>query len=182
MVTGITETDTNGNFSIPLEDFEGSEEVLIQTRRQNKKKNKDTSILLYRNFSPQARKLNIEEVNPQWDGMDSLHEQVKLFDSLYMDSISKLVGIYMINEIVIESKRNSISTRVSEQSIDAYYDVRRCVDELRDNGKIVRNIPEFLEMMNSQFFWDRKNDTYSYRQKPLLFIMNGKILSSVERK
>lgn len=182
LVTGITETDTNGNFSIPLEDFEGSEEVLIQTRRQNKKKNKDTSILLYRNFSPQARKLNIEEVNPQWDGMDSLHEQVKLFDSLYMDSISKLVGIYMINEIVIESKRNSISTRVSEQSIDAYYDVRRCVDELRDNGKIVRNIPEFLEMMNSQFFWDRKNDTYSYRQKPLLFIMNGKILSSVERK
>lgn len=182
IMTGMTQTDQNGNFIIPLEDFQGSEEVLIQTRRQNKNRNKDTSILLDRNFSPQARGLDMEEVNPQWDEMEDLKEKVEAFDSLYLDSISKMVGIYMIDEIVIESKRkNKITTLVSEQSIDAYYDVRRCVDELRDKGKIVTTIPEFLEMMNSQFFWDRKDDTYSYRQKPMLFIMDGKILTFVER-
>lgn len=38
-----------------------------------------------------------------------------------------------------------MATKINEKSIDAYYDVRRSVDLLRDNGKIVTTIPELME-------------------------------------
>lgn len=75
-----------------------------------------------------------------------------------------------------------MSTTVSEQSVDAYYDVRRTVDKMRDEGKFVGTIPEFLEMMNDQFLWDRRTDTYTYRQKQMVFILDGKILSAIEKR
>ena len=36
IITGQTVTDENGHFSIPLEDFEGSMEAVIQTRKVEK--------------------------------------------------------------------------------------------------------------------------------------------------
>ena len=58
IITGQTVTDENGRFSIPMEDFEGSEEALFQTRRLNKNRNKDAFIMIDRNFSPQVRPLD----------------------------------------------------------------------------------------------------------------------------
>ena len=34
-----------------------------------------------------------------------------------------------------------MATKINEQSIDAYYDIRQAVDQLRDNGKVVTTIP-----------------------------------------
>ena len=45
-------TDENGRFTIPVEDFEGTTEAVIQTRKVGKERNKDASILIDRNFSP----------------------------------------------------------------------------------------------------------------------------------
>lgn len=82
------------------------------------------------------------------EGLDPLATKAENFDSLYMDSIRKVEGLYVLDEVEIKSKRrqgSNMATKINEKSIDAYYDVRRSVDLLRDNGKIVTTIPELME-------------------------------------
>ena len=64
-----------------------------------------------------------------------------------------------------------MATKINEQSIDAYYDIRQAVDQLRDNGKVVTTIPEVMEKLNPLFYWDRSNDNCTYRQKPICYIV-----------
>lgn len=66
IITGQTVTDENGHFSIPLEDFEGSMEAVIQTRKVGKERNKDASILIDRHFSPATRAYGYRELHPEW--------------------------------------------------------------------------------------------------------------------
>ena len=184
-ITGETVTDENGRFTIPVEDFEGTIEAVIQTRKVGKERNKDASILIDRNFSPAPRAYGYQELHPEWKDLVHWQQKAEKFDSLYMDSIRKVEGLYVLDEVEIKSKRrqgSNMATKISEQSIDAYYDVRRSVDLLRDNGKIVTTIPELMEKLSPQFYWDRSSDTHTYRQKPICYIMDNHILSETETK
>ena len=184
IITGQTVTDENGHFSIPLEDFEGSMEAVIQTRKVGKERNKDASILIDRHFSPATRAYRYRELHPEWSNIAHWQQEAEKFDSLYMDSIRRVDGLYLLDEVEIKSKRRSqstnMATKINEQSIDAYYDIRQAVDQLRDNGKVVTTIPEVMEKLNPLFYWDRSNDNCTYRQKPICYIMDNKILSSTE--
>ena len=184
IITGQTVTDENGHFSIPLEDFEGSMEAVIQTRKVGKERNKDASILIDRHFSPATRADGYRELHPEWSNIAHWQQEAEKFDSLYMDSIRRVDGLYLLDEVEIKSKRRSqstnMATKINEQSIDAYYDIRQAVDQLRDNGKVVTTIPEVMEKLNPLFYWDRSNDNCTYRQKPICYIMDNKILSSTE--
>lgn len=182
-ITGGTVTDENGRFTIPVEDFEGTTEAVIQTRKVGKERNKDASILIDRNFSPAPRAYGYKELHPEWKDLTHWQQKAENFDSLYMDSIRKVEGLYVLDEVEIKSKRrqgNNMATKINEKSIDAYYDVRRSVDLLRDNGKIVTTIPELMEKLSPQFDWDRSNDELTYRQKPICYIMDNHILSETE--
>ena len=184
IITGQTVTDENGHFSIPLEDFEGSMEAVIQTRKVGKERNKDASILIDRHFSPATRAYGYRELHPECSNIAHWQQEAEKFDSLYMDSIRRVDGLYLLDEVEIKSKRRSqstnMATKINEQSIDAYYDIRQAVDQLRDNGKVVTTIPEVMEKLNPLFYWDRSNDNCTYRQKPICYIMDNKILSSTE--
>lgn len=184
IITGQTVTDENGHFSIPLEDFEGSMEAVIQTRKVGKERNKDASILIDRHFSPATRACGYKELHPEWGNIAHWQQEAEKFDSLYMDSIRRVDGLYLLDEVEIKSKRRrqstNMATKINEQSIDAYYDIRQAVDQLRDNGKVVTTIPEVMEKLNPLFYWDRSNDNCTYRQKPICYIMDNKILSSTE--
>lgn len=182
-ITGGTVTDENGRFTIPVEDFEGTTEAVIQTRKVGKERNKDASILIDRNFSPAPRAYGYKELHPEWKDLTHWQQKAENFDSLYMDSIRKVEGLYVLDEVEIKSKRrqgNNMATKINEKSIDTYYDVRRSVDLLRDNGKIVTTIPELMEKLSPQFDWDRSNDKLTYRQKPICYIMDNHILSETE--
>ena len=182
-ITGGTVTDENGRFTIPVEDFEGTTEAVIQTRKVGKERNKDASILIDRNFSPAPRAYGYKELHPEWKDLAYWQQKAESFDSLYMDSLRKVEGLYVLDEVEIKSKRrqgSNMATKISEKSIDAYYDVRRSVDVLRDNGKIVTTIPELMEKLSPQFYWDRTNDKHTYRQKPICYIMDNHILSETE--
>ena len=182
-ITGGTVTDENGRFTIPVEDFEGTTEAVIQTRKVGKERNKDASFLIDRNFSPAPRAYGYKELHPEWKDLTHWQQKAENFDSLYMDSIRKVEGLYVLDEVEIKSKRrkgNYMATKINEKSIDAYYDVRRSVDLLRDNGKIVTTIPELMEKLSPQFDWDRSNDKLTYRQKPICYIMDNHILSETE--
>ena len=184
IITGQTVTDENGHFSIPLEDFEGSMEAVIQTRKVGKERNKDASILIDRHFSPATRAYGYKELHPEWGNITHWQQEAEKFDSLYMDSIRRVDGLYLLDEVEIKSKQRrqstNMATKINEQSIDAYYDIRQAVDQLRDNGKVVTTIPEVMEKLNPLFYWDRSNDNCTYRQKPICYIMDNKILSSTE--
>ena len=178
-----TVTDENGRFTIPVEDFAGATEAVIQTRKVGKERNKDASILIDRNFSPAPRAYGYKELHPEWKDLTHWLQKAENFDSLYMDSIRKVEGLYVLDEVEIKSKRrqgSNMATKINEKSIDAYYDVRRSVDLLRDNGKIVTTIPELMEKLSPQFDWDRSNDKLTYRQKPICYIMDNHILSETE--
>ena len=182
-ITGGTVTDENGRFTIPVEDFEGTTEAVIQTRKVGKERNKDASILIDRNFSPAPRAYSYKELHPEWKDLTYWQQKAESFDSLYMDSIRRVEGLYVLDEVEIKSKRrqgSNMATKISEKSVDAYYDVRRSVDVLRDNGKIVTTIPELMEKLSPQFYWDRTNDKHTYRQKPICYIMDNHILSETE--
>lgn len=185
IITGGTVTDEKGRFSIPVEDFEGTMEAVLQTRKVGKERNKDASILIDRNFSPATRAYSYKELHPEWKDMNDWQQKAENFDSLYMDSVRRVEGLYLLDEVEIKSKRrqgNNMATKINEQSIDAYYDVRRSVDLIRDNGKIVTTIPELMEKLSPQFFWDRTNDNCTYRQKPICYIMDNRILTTTETK
>ena len=182
-ITGGTVTDENGRFTIPVEDFEGTTEAVIQTRKVGKERNKDASILIDRNFSPAPRAYGYKELHPEWKDLTHWQQKAENFDSLYMDSIRKVEGLYVLDEVEIKSKRrqgSNMATKINEKSIDAYYDVRRSVDLLRDNGKIVTTIPELMEKLSPQFDWNRSNNELTYRQKPICYIMDNHILSETE--
>ena len=184
IITGQTVTDENGHFSIPLEDFEGSMEAVIQTRKVGKERNKDASILIDRHFSPATRAYGYKELHPEWGNIAHWQQEAEKFDSLYMDSIRRVDWLYLLDEVEIKSKRRrqstNMATKINEQSIEAYYDIRQAVDQLRDNGKVLTTIPEVMEKLNPLFYWDRSNDNCTYRQKPICYIMDNKILSSTE--
>lgn len=186
LITGQTVTDENGHFIIPMEDFEGSMEAVIQTRKVGKERKKDASILIDRNFSPASRAYDYKELHPEWSNVAYWQQQADKFDSLYMDSVRRVDGMYLLDEIEIKSKRrqqsSNMATKINEQSIDAYYDIRQSVDLLRDNGKIVTTIPELMEKLSPLFYWDRTNDNCTYRQKPICYIMENRILSETEVK
>ena len=185
IITGQTVTDENGHFSIPLEDFEGSMEAVIQTRKVGKKNEIRTLLFSSTGISRLLRVLTVtESCTRSGATLPTGNRKLKKFDSLYMDSIRRVDGLYLLDEVEIKSKRRrqstNMATKINEQSIDAYYDIRQAVDQLRDNGKVITTIPEVMEKLNPLFYWDRSNDNCTYRQKPICYIMDNKILSSTE--
>lgn len=187
IITGETITDEQGRFAIPAEELEGTHDAVVQTRKVGKTNNKDATIRIDRHFSPMPRAYAYQETHPVIDNLtdNSWERQANLFDSLYLDSIRRLSGVHVLDEVVIKSKRKAASnivTRIKEQAVDAYYDVRYQLDMLRDQGKIITTLAEFMEAMNPLFDWNRSDDALTYRQKEICYIMDGHILSSTEKE
>ena len=73
-----------------------------------------------------------------------------------------------------------METHIYQQSLDAYYDIRQSVDRLRDEGKEIYTLPELFEKLTPFFRWNKQDDTYSYKQKPICFFLGGRMLTSIE--
>ena len=185
ITTGETLTDSLGRFGIPMEDIFGEQEAIIQTRKVGKSRNRDAAIFIDRNFSPALRSYAYEECHPTDTISSKWAGQVAAFDSLYMDSLRRANNIQMLDEVEVKARRkrfNDVETMLNVQKLDAYYDVRQEVDRIRDAGKVVQTIPELMDQLSRSFYWDRSNDTYTYRQKPICYIMDNRILSATEVK
>lgn len=183
LITGQTITDEKGRFSIPMEDFEGTAEAVFQTRKAGKERNKDTSIRIDRHFSPTLRAYDFSEFHPQWEDIHEWKQAAGKFDSLYIDSLRKADGFELLDEIEIVSKRKNsynMNTKINEQSIDAYYDIRQELDQLRDQGQVIITLPQLMEKLSPLFYWNRADDSCTYRQKSICYIMEDRILSEIE--
>jgi len=135
---GSTKADSLGNFIIPMDDFYGTMEALIQTKRDGKKFNRNALVSIYRNFEPQLRNLDYCEINPQWD---TPIDTMKLNTAIETLEAEQQDDRHQLAEIVVSGKRKRRSllkdTEKFERDIYGFYNVRQYVDRLRDEGKLV---------------------------------------------
>lgn len=181
IIAGQTLTDGEGRFTLPVNAFEGEVEAVFQTRRKGAKRKKDTSVLLDRNFAPDTRTLGYEELHPEWMGKEGWMALAERVDSLYKDSIEKFSDTHVLDEVEVTAKRKhvNLTTQVFEQSVDAYYDVPRIVDELRDKGETVITIPDFLRKVNPNFIYEPLDGSCTYKHRTICLIVGEQVLDSM---
>ncbi len=93
-------TDENGRFTIPVEDFEGTTEAVIQTRKVGKERNKDASILIDRNFPP-LRGHGYKELHQNGKTWPTGNKKPRIL-ILYTWILSgKVEGLYVLDEVEI---------------------------------------------------------------------------------
>ena len=175
-VTGSTRADSLGNFVIPLDDFYGKMESLIQTRRDNKKFNRNALVSLYRTFEPDMRVLDFSETNPVWDEPADTTALEQSIDSLA--TVLKGDSVHMISEIVVKAKfkRKSLlkDTETFERDIIGYYNIRQFIDKMRDEGKFV---PDDMAWLMHTVNPNIDRDGLRYRVDSLKYSANGKDIS-----
>ena len=170
-IAGSTVTDSLGSFSIPMSAFEGTLDAVIQTRRKEKKRNRQTSILLDRNFSPDLRKFCYEELNPQWKDISSMKDWSNQADSLYMDS---LIGPnkYVLDQVVVKANRLRFKKiKKFKRTVKAYYDIPREVDRLRDQGEAINYFPDLLMKLNPKLYSKPDNKSMQNGYLPIYYGM-----------
>lgn len=187
-VVGMTTADSIGCFSIPVDAFEGTAEALIQTRREGKKKNRLTSVCLFRNFEPSLREYAYEEMHPVWKDMNSIRWKANREDSLYMDSLMRH-ETYMLDQVSVKARRKRLKNiQTLEQAVLAYYDIPNELDRLRDSDKPLSNFIDMMEMINPDMRRLPSNitgDDYvnvTYKNYPVVYIVNGEICTSRKRE
>lgn len=150
-VAGFTYTDSLGYFQVPMDNFGGTLDAVVQTRRKGKKRKLETNILFFRNFEPESRMLSYEEWHPKWEDTDGLRWWANLSDSLYLDSLMS-IDSKLLEQVTIKAKKSKYKKILAfEQSVIAYYDIPRELDRLRDEGEFVEYFPQLLQKLNSSF-------------------------------
>lgn len=176
-VMGATQADSLGNFVIPIDDFYGTMESLIQTKRDGKKFNRNALVSLYRNFEPPLRNLDYCELNPTWDmpaDTTLLNADIASFEAQKNDGEKVLE----IGEVVVSAKfknrRLIKDTEKFERDILGFYNVRQCVDRMRDEGKFVTDdIGYMMHTLNDKI--NREGTQYGVNK--LKYSANGKEIS-----
>lgn len=149
MLSGTTVTDSVGNFSVPLEDFGGTMDAIIQTRMDGKKRNRETDVMLDRVLDVPLRTLDYDELHPQWVNATDTTALKKAEDEEVTDSTAlQLDGI----TVTARSNRRNLQQRTEsfERKIVGYYNIQQYVDRLRDEGKVVpKDYGYLLHTLNS---------------------------------
>lgn len=170
-VSGATYTDSLGNFSLPMDDMYGRMESVIQTKRNGKQKNRYADVSLYRNFEPGLRAYDWRELHPTWEEpVDTLALQ-QLVDSLTTNQLE--ANALQIDEVVVKGKKRHSTlkdTESFERDILAFYNIRKHIDKLRDEGKYVSNeVGFFLHNLNPLI----NPEGTQYGVNPLRYSVNG---------
>lgn len=182
MMVGSIVTDSVGRFSIPLTGINGEVEAVFQTRRNGQKRKRETAVRLDRNFAPAPRAYGYAETHPEWmekEGWEKLSERA---DSLYMDSLLH-VDVRMLDEVAITAKsknrRVDMTTQVYEKSVEAYYDVARIVDEMRDKGKAIFTMTDLLNEVDPNFSYNPRNENCMYKNRTICLIFGNEVLDPI---
>lgn len=175
---GSTRADSLGNFVVPLDEFYGTMESLIQTRRDNKKYNRNALISIDRNFEPVLRALDYQETNPRWDiptDTTRLSTDIEAFETTQKGD----ERVLELDEVVVKGKykRRGLlqETERFERDIYGYYNIRQIVDRMRDEGKLIPNdVGNLLHTINDKI--DRDGTLYGVNE--LKYSANGQEITA----
>lgn len=183
LVAGRTVADDEGYFNMSLNMFEGDMNTYIQTRRQGKEMNRWTNVSIFRNFAPPIRPYFYGEMHPHWMTPKVDRQMVATIDSTYRATLTD--GAIQLGEITIKAK--GIGTRQKdterfERNVYGYYDIRRFVDNIRDQGKDVIDLEDLMPKLDKNIHLEQNYDndslgegenTIMYGARPLIFYVNG---------
>ena len=83
-------------------------------------------------------------------------------------------------EVTIKARYPQKRTLLFEQSIDAYYDVQAMIDQMRDEGKEIFTLYDFLNKVNPEIRL-QEGKQIIYRGKSLPLAVDGKIMRNHQR-
>ena len=173
---GVTTTDSLGYFSVPLDDFYGTFESLIQTKKEGKQFNRNTRVSLFRTFEPPLRPLDFDELNPTWDNVGDTLVLAQQLDSM-ANLGTEYYGAQVLDEVVVKGKhRGNLlkETEAFERDILTFYDIHQIVERLRDEGKFVPDdFGDLLYHLNPEKI-NREGNTYGVAD--IKFSINGKLI------
>lgn len=179
-------TDKDGKFVFGLQDFKGQAKLLLQTKENDKKKEKN--ILLDRNFSPNSRsyfypELHLQDyvrmvrdtVTTNQDSMTNSYEnnpqKKENNKQLSMDK-----NDHLLKEVTINAKNNN--TPIVKFNVE--YKVEKEMDKIRDTGDWEpAGIAQLLGKLNNYFLWQDADIARYKGNKSVLFIRdNSSAISS----
>lgn len=163
-------TDKEGKFNFALEDFYGQGKLILQSKANEKKVEKN--ILLYRNFSPELKQYAFAELH-RTDYVrigDDVLEQDASRPEANTDNASTLKTDknHLLKEVEIKSRRKN--SQFGPLKVNMQYKVEREMDKRRDNGIWQpSDIMAFLELHCKYY----SSSTGKYKGKNVLFIKDN---------
>lgn len=172
-LAGTVTTDSLGNFVLPLDDFSGSMDAIIQTRKEGKSRNRESVITFKRNFEAPLRAYDYNETHPQWAALvdtTAVRRKIEADDSLANDSVHQLAGV----TVKAKYRNKSLNQRTEsfERHIVGYYNIRQIVDRMRDEGEPVGDFASLLHTINPDISMDGKY----YKTNELTYSVFGKMM------
>ncbi|MDP4272070.1 MAG: hypothetical protein Q8909_18395 [Bacteroidota bacterium] len=179
-------TDKEGKFTFALQDFQGQGKLILQTKENGKKKEKN--ILLNRNFSPDVRgyfypELHMQEyISMARESEVSVEDSTndKTLDAPRQNENDKKLSMdkknHLLKEVTVKGKKSS--TPAIKLNIE--YKVEKEMDKIRDIGDWEpAGINELLGKLNNYFVYGGSDEPRYKGNKTVLFIRdNSSTISS----
>ncbi len=176
MVAGRTVADDDGFFNMSLNMFEGEMDTYIQTRREGKEMNRWANVSIFRNFAPPVRPYYYAETHPRWAVPELDRQKITAADSAYRASLTD--GAIQLGEITVKAKGNGDrqgDIARFERDVYGYYDIRRFVDNIRDEGKDIVDLEDLMPRLDKNIHIETNDtgNTIVYGERPLTFYVDG---------
>ena len=170
---GICKTDKDGKFNFAVEDFKGSANLILQTKENEKRKEKN--ILLDRNFNPELKSYSFGELNTQEytravkDTIVS-KEMLKDISEINKSNHTANEKNLLLHEIFVKAKKKS--NNYGPVKVNVVYKVNKELDKMIDTGEwLPADIYLFLEKMTKYY----NSSTGKYKGKKVLFVKDNSL-------
>jgi len=170
---GICKTDKEGKFNFALQDFKGQASLILQTKENEKRKEKN--ILLDRNFNPEIKSYSFAELNIQdykraiKDSILS-NEMLKNISDIDNSNHTAAEKNLLLQEIIVKAKKKS--NDYGPIKVNMVYKVDKELDKMIDTGEwLPADINLFLEKMTKYY----NSTTGKFKGKNVLFVKDNSL-------
>ena len=170
---GICKTDKDGKFNFAVQDFKGQGSLILQTKENEKRKEKN--ILLDRNFNPEIKSYSFQELNITdytrvvKDTMLS-KEMLKNISDINKSNQTQNEKNLLLQEIIVKAKKKS--NDYGPVKVNIVYKVDKEVDKMIDTGDwLPADIYLFIEKMTKYY----NSTTGMYKGKKVLFVKDNSL-------
>jgi hypothetical protein len=170
---GICKTDKDGKFNFAVQDFKGQASLILQTKENEKRKEKN--ILLDRNFNPEIKSYSFSELNLA-DYTRAIKDTVLSKDMLKsISDINKSTQTQneknlMLQEIIVKAKKKS--NDYGPVKVNIVYKVDKELDKMIDTGDwLPADIYLFIEKMTKYY----NSSNGKYKGKKVLFVKDNSL-------
>lgn len=169
---GTAKTDIDGRFGFEMKDFNGEGKLILRSKINDRQK--ETNIMLDRNFSPGLKPYGFNElnftdyfkINQNSDNKTFSTIPNELLEDSVLRKLSMSEKIHVLEELVVTEKRKPVKVSVK-------YNVSGEMDKIKDTGDWEpASVEGFLEKLNQYFSYktDSNGSAFTYKGKHVYFV------------